>query len=58
MTKSQGRFYSIKRITYNMHTYQFWDPQIDEYLSKALSDRILINANMWTLGNQYTIPKG
>jgi hypothetical protein len=27
--KQQQRAYSIKRITYNMHTYQFWDPNID-----------------------------
>jgi hypothetical protein len=41
-----------------MHTYSFWDPQIDEYLNKVLMDRILINCNMWTLGNQYTVNKG
>lgn len=41
-----------------MHTYSFWDPMVDDYLNKALTEGILLNCNMWTLGNQYTIAKG
>lgn len=54
----QARAFGIQRVSYNMHTYSFWDPMVDDYLNKALTEGILLNCNMWTLGNQYTIAKG
>jgi hypothetical protein len=41
-----------------MHTYQFYDVQIDKYLAQSLANSIMLNVNMWTLGNQYQIIKG
>jgi hypothetical protein len=41
-----------------MHTYQFYDPAIDKYLSDSLMTKIVLNVNMWTLGNQYQVTKG
>jgi hypothetical protein len=58
MKVMQLRAFSIKRVFYKMHTYQFYDPQIDLYLSNSLSSKILLNVNMWTLGNQYQVIKG
>lgn len=33
MSVMQNRAFSIKRVYYKMHTYQFYEPQIDQYLS-------------------------
>ena len=58
MLKQQERCFKIKRLNYKMHTYQFYDVQIDKYLAQSLASSILLNVNMWTLGNQYQIIKG
>jgi hypothetical protein len=31
---------------------------MDDYLNRALINRIVLNVNMWTLGNQYQVAKG
>lgn len=51
----QQRAFNIVRIVYNLHTYQFYDPQIDEYLKVNLTSGIAINTRFWQLGNQYQI---
>lgn len=58
MTLQQSRKYKVSRIVYSLHTYQFFNPQIDEYLKLSLSNGIAINADYWQLGNQYVIESG
>ena len=58
MKLQQQRAFSFSKITYKMHTYQFFDPTIDEYLANSMIQKILLNVNMWSLGNQHHIAKG
>lgn len=58
MLIQQERCFKIRKCTYKMHTYQFYDPAIDKYLSDSLMTKIVLNVNMWTLGNQYQVTKG
>lgn len=55
MQKQQGRNFQIRRIAYKMHTYQFFNPQIDEYIKMQLSNGIALNVNYWQLANQYQL---
>lgn len=58
MKLQQQRAFHIKRVYYKMHTYQFYAPEIDQYLNQSIMNKILLNCNMWTLGNQYQVIKG
>lgn len=51
----QQRAFKVSRIVYNLHTYTFFDPQMDEYLKVSLTSGIAINTHFWQLGNQYQI---
>jgi hypothetical protein len=51
----QQRAFTVERLVYNLHTYQFWNAEMDEYLKLSLSGGIAINTKLWQLGNQYQI---
>ncbi|MFN7911026.1 MAG: hypothetical protein ACK5QC_04330 [Bacteroidota bacterium] len=51
----QKRNFTVERFIYNLHTYQFFNPSVDEYIKANLNEGIAINVNMWQLGNEYQI---
>lgn len=51
----QKRAFKVVRFCYNIHTYQFYNPQMDEYLKMSLSSGIAINTKLWQMANQYQV---
>jgi hypothetical protein len=55
MGLQQQRAFKVTKVVYNLHTYQFYSPQIDEYLKVNINSGIAINTHYWQLANSYQL---